>query len=105
MLAELVESIWSENPKPTVIIKELIEKITGPSHYGTGSRTPEEVESIDVMPLYKLALQAMQVRKMMSRYWENSPPFTLDLVMRQGVFMARMVRVTRRSRRARHAQH
>lgn len=89
-----VQEIFNAHRDPTMeTVRDMIETILG------DSRHLRLINGIGYRPRtrYGLSPKAKScVRKMMSRYWENFSAFALDLcgaVMRQGVFIDKMVRL------------
>lgn len=88
--------------KPTMeAIRDKIEKITSYTAMRHSSdllkKIDKNIDGVGTLVPHKLSRAArVQTRCMMSRYWENSCIFGLDLrgaVMRQGVFTAKMHKV------------
>ncbi|KAF3764157.1 hypothetical protein M406DRAFT_226915, partial [Cryphonectria parasitica EP155] len=89
-IAELIRPGMSPNPTMETV-RDLIEQVLS-------DRTAiRQVEGGQLFRSHVLpATSRICVRKMMSRYWENSSPFALDLggaVMRQGIFTAKMFQI------------
>jgi hypothetical protein len=91
--SKILELINPQALHPSMVdVRELIEKATKDGQvirklYGNYSRARRAILPREA----KIA-----TRKMMSRYWENFSPFALDLcgaVMRQGVFIDKMVKL------------
>lgn len=88
--------------KPSMeAIRDKIEKITSYTSNRHSSdllkKIDKNIDGVGTLVPHKLSRAArVQTRCMMSRYWENSSVFGLDLrgsVMRQGVFTAKMHKV------------
>lgn len=91
--SKILELINPQAQNPSMVdVRELIEKTTKDGQvirklYGNYSRARRAILPRE---------GKMATRKMMSRYWENFSPFALDLcgaVMRQGVFIDKMVKL------------
>ncbi|KAK8050282.1 hypothetical protein PG994_012012 [Apiospora phragmitis] len=88
--------------KPSMsVIRDRIEKITSHTSLRHSSdllkKIDKNIDGVGTLAPHRLSKQArMQTRCMMSRYWENSSIFGIDLrgaVMRQGVFTEKMYKI------------
>lgn len=103
-VAGMLKPGTSSSVKPSMyLVRDRIQKVSGPRGFCEDPRTmktlggDKEGLASFVVP-YKLHLDArVQVRKMMSRYWNTSSPFGLDLcgaVLRQAVFTDKMFKAS-----------
>ncbi|KAI2638591.1 hypothetical protein GGS21DRAFT_509045 [Xylaria nigripes] len=83
--------LYSPRPASLNAVRDIIEEALGNSDV---IKHVERVASADLRKTYKLGQVArLHIRKMMSRYWGNSSPFSLELggaVLRQGIFTEKM---------------
>lgn len=90
-----------ENLPSMLTIKDLFSKILSTEQGVSSIRDPNAQAAASASPSNGArprlkSTEAVQIRKMMSRYWENHSIFALDLVaavMRQGTFIEKAVRV------------
>jgi hypothetical protein len=88
VLAEVVEMLKpGDNTRPSMLmVKDLIEKSIGDKSLLKRANNGKKPSTA----------AREQIRKVMSRYWDNASPFGLDLVgavVRQGVFTQKMYEV------------
>ncbi|KAG6025480.1 hypothetical protein E4U41_001509 [Claviceps citrina] len=89
-----IQEIFHAHKNPTMeTVRDMIAAILEDSRR---LRVINGVNTLVKAPYRLLPTAKICIRKMMSRYWENFSPFALDLcgaVMRQGVFIDKMVRL------------
>jgi hypothetical protein len=99
LLAQVVELLDPKVvSKPSmIVVRDMIENITSRFADSKGRKEVDDRKGIKGLTPHMLnRSSSIQVRRLMSRYWENSSPFALDLsgaVMRQGVFTEKMYKV------------
>lgn len=103
LLVEIL-NLTESSAKPTMmLVRNKIQEITAHTQYRHSNDKLKKVDKgaegvFGTMATHKLSRSArMQTTAMMSRYWENSSVFALDLrnaVMRQGVFVTKMFSVS-----------
>ncbi|ETS75765.1 hypothetical protein PFICI_12709 [Pestalotiopsis fici W106-1] len=98
-----VSNLMESSTKPTMmLVRNKIQEVTAHTQYRHSSDRLKKVDKgtegvLGTLVPHRLSRSSrMQTRAMMSRYWENSSMFALDLrnaVMRQGVFVAKMFKI------------
>ncbi|KAM0277349.1 hypothetical protein ACHAQH_005865 [Verticillium albo-atrum] len=97
MLIEIVEMMDPKTTKtPTMLaVKDVIEAHTGKFADQSKLKHVQDKHGLKKATEFRLSLEArQQTRRMMSRYWQNASPFSIDLtgcVTRQSLFTEKMV--------------
>ncbi|KAH7126011.1 hypothetical protein EDB81DRAFT_698486 [Dactylonectria macrodidyma] len=103
LLVEVLEGMKPGSAeKPTMAkIRDTIEEITRQTHLRHSTKQLKKIDKgisgLATLGSHQLSISArLHTRRMMSRYWENSSIFSIDLcgcVMRQGVFTNKMYKI------------
>ncbi|KAH6690175.1 hypothetical protein EV126DRAFT_483533 [Verticillium dahliae] len=96
----LIEVLGMMDPKndkiPTMLaVKDIVETYTGKFADSSKLKHVQDKHGLKKATEFRLSLEArQQTRRMMSRYWQNASPFSIDLagcVTRQSLFTEKMV--------------